>query len=375
MSIQPFKLERYYARHEFNARYMFSSSDCESLSLQELLGMASPASITLWQNLGLGYTESQGNPLLREEIAHGQTGIGPKNVLIASPEEAIFVAMQTILRPGDRVVAIAPAYQSLHEIARSIGCEVSNWEMQPGSQGWQLNMDRLEELLSGKVRLLVINFPHNPTGFLPSRAQFDQIVALARAKNVMIFSDEMYRMLELNPAERLPSISEVYEQGLGLSGMSKSFSLPGLRIGWLTSQSEGLIRDIVGYKDYTTICNSAPSELLAIIGLQNRERIVARNLEIIRANITAATGFFEKYRNLVEWQPPQAGSIAFPRWLGPGSAEDLCEASVTQQGVMIVPGSMFDQPGERFRVGLGRRNFPQALEHLDEFFSITYSGV
>ena len=125
MPINPFKLERYFAKYEFNTKYMLSSSDCESLGMAELLQMASPASLELWESLKLGYTEAPGHPLLRAEVAKLYPNISPENVLIAVPEEAIFIAMQTLLAPGDHVIVLTPSYQSLSEIARSIDCQVT----------------------------------------------------------------------------------------------------------------------------------------------------------------------------------------------------------------------------------------------------------
>ena len=171
MSISPFKLERYFAQHEFTAQYLLSPSDCESLALHDLLQLADPDSLTLWNELRLGYTESPGHPLLRAEVARLYRNMTPADVLIAAPEEAIFIAMQTLLKPGDQVVTMLPAYQSLYEIARSIGCEVTPWTLELGGDGWRLDLDRLERSLTDRTRLLVLNFPHNPTGYLPSRAE------------------------------------------------------------------------------------------------------------------------------------------------------------------------------------------------------------
>lgn len=367
MPISPFKLERFFALHEFSARYMLSSSDCESLSLAEMLAMASPQSLELWHNLKLGYTESPGNPILRTEIAKRHSGIRPENVIIAAPEEAIFIAMQTLLSPGDHVISLAPIYQSLREIAISIGCSLTTWELEPTPEGWRLDLDKLADSFTPQTRLLIINFPNNPTGFIPSREQFNAILELAQKHHVYVFSDEMYRLLENDPAVRLPSVSDVYEMGIALSGLSKSYALPGLRIGWLTTQQDSLIQDWLCYKDYTTICNSAPSEILAIIALQNTELIVTRNMEIIRGNISLAEQFFQKHKNLADWKNPMAGSIAFPKWLGTGSVEEFCQAVLAKQGIMIVPGSIFDYPGAYFRIGLGRKNFGEVLEHLDDY--------
>ena len=369
MPINPFKLERYFARYEFSANYLLSSSDCEALTLSELLEMAPRQSLGLWQNLKMSYTESSGHPLLRQEISNGYENIKPGDVLVAVPEEAIFILMQTYLRPGDEVIAISPTYQSLHELAISIGCNVIPLELETGQYGWAFDLNKLENKINDRTRLLVLNFPNNPTGYLPTQDEFASIINLARQYGVTIFCDEMYRLLESDPAQRLPSICDAYEKGIALSGLSKSFALPGLRIGWLATRQKEVITNCLGYKDYTTICSSAPSEILAIIALQNTQRIVDRNMEIIKGNISLSKQFFDRYSDLVSWTDPQAGSIAFPNWLGAGSVEDFCQSVLEQQGIMIVPGNLFDFPGSHFRIGLGRTNFGEILEHLDEFLA------
>jgi aspartate/methionine/tyrosine aminotransferase len=368
MQINPFKLERYFAQYEFKLKYLLSPSDCESLSMDELLQMASPGNLDLWQGLRLSYTESQGHPLLRAEVARLYQQIPPGNVLIAAPEEAIFIAMQTLLKPGDQVVSISPAYQSLHEIARSIGCEVTHWSLQPGLENnWQLDFGQLEDSLTDRTRLLVINFPHNPTGYTLTRGELHSVVELARAHDLYLFSDEMYRFLEYEPSAQLPAVCDLYKKGISLSGLSKSFALPGLRIGWLVTQESQLVERWLAFKDYTTICNSAPGEILGLIALQNKACIVRRNLEIIHANLANARQFFGDRMDHFAWFNPKAGSIAFPKWLGEVPVEEFCHEVLEKQGVMIVPGSLFDFPGNHFRVGLGRKNFPEALERVGEY--------
>ena len=367
--MRPFKLERYFARHEFSSRYLLSASDCESLSLSELLQMARPETLQAWDGLRLGYTESQGHPGLRAAVAMLYQHISPDQVLIAAPEEAIFIAMQTLLQPGDEVIAVSPAYQSLHEIATSLGCKLTPWTFELEGRRWQLDLERMERAITPRTRLVVINFPHNPTGFLPSRQDWDRIVDLVQAHDLYLFSDEMYHYLELDPPARLPAGCDCYEKCISLCGLSKSFALPGLRIGWLASRDHDLIERWLAYKDYTTICSSAPSEILGIIALQAKESILPRNLEIVRQNIALAESFFNKWESFLFWVPPLAGSIAFPRWLGKGSVDQFAEELLNAKGVMVVPGGLFDYPGNHFRVGLGRRNFGEALEELDAYFA------
>ncbi len=365
--MQPFKLERFFARHEFKVKYMLSPSDCESLSLSELLPMAAPDSLKLWNELKFGYTESAGHPLLRAEISRMYQGIRPDNTIIAAPEEAIFIVMSTLLRPGDHVIVLAPAYQSLHEIARTLGCRVTPWTLNPGENGWQLDLDRLEQSIREEPRLLVINFPHNPTGFLPAPDQWYAILEMASKHGVTIFSDEMYRMLEYEPVHRLPAVCDLYEKGISLSGLSKSFALPGLRLGWLATQEQTLLEQWLTFKDYTTICNSAPSEILGLIALQAKEKILSRNLEIIRKNLDLAQHFFSSRLDKFNWIPPLAGSVAFPRWRGTLEIDRICQEMLEQQGVLVLPGTVFDFPGNHFRIGLGRRNFPEALARFSDY--------
>jgi aspartate/methionine/tyrosine aminotransferase len=368
MQFTPFKLERYFAQYEFKVKYLLSPSDCESLSMTELLQLADPDSLALWNELRLGYTESPGHPTLRAEVSRLYRTITADDVMIAAPEEAIFVAMHTLLRPGDHVVSIFPAYQSLYEIARMMGCDVTPWTLEQSADGWRLDLDQLERALTGRTRLIVLNFPHNPTGYLPSHDELDAIVNMARRRGLCIFCDEMYRLLEYDPTCRLPAMCDLYEKGISLSGMSKTFGLPGLRLGWLATREPSWMGAFLAFKDYTTICSSAPSEILGIVALRAQDAIVARNLAIVQDNLKMADRFFGADDRFI-WIRPQAGPIAFPRWAAGTPVEQFCQGALDEQEVMIVPGSIFDFPGNHFRVGLGRKNFGVALSRVRDYLS------
>jgi aspartate/methionine/tyrosine aminotransferase len=320
----------------------------------------------MWETLRLGYTETQGNPALRSEIIKYYQNLNPENVMVAAPEELIFIAMQTLLKPGDHIVALSPAYQSLYEVAISIGCKVSFWRLEPGTDGWHADVDQLEKLITPETRLLVINIPNNLTGYLPSKEEFDRIIHIAKKHGITVFSDEMYRLLEHDPADRLPAVCDVYEKGISLAGLSKTMALPGLRIGWLASQDLSFIDECLAYKDYTTICNGAPSEILGLIALQNGKAIIDRNMDIIQSNLKLATDLFSRHPHLLRWVKPNAGSIAFPEWLGIVPVAEFCEQMLKKHSVMLVPGSMFDHPGSHFRLGLGRKTFTEGMTSLEE---------
>src|SRR5262249_18060901 len=173
----------------------------------------------------------------------------------------------------------------------------------------------LERLLRPNTRLIYVNSPHNPTGTQMTRAVFARVVELARERNLVLFSDEVYRDLEHDPATRLPAGCEELERGLSLGSMSKSYGLPGLRLGWLVSRDRRLLEAILDVKYYTSICSSAPSEFLTALALRHRQQLLDRNLGIIRRNLPLLDSFFATHADLFAWVRPQASPIGFPRLL------------------------------------------------------------
>ncbi len=366
MHIDPFKLERYFARYEFTAPYLLSSSDCEPLSLNELLSMIHGETMKMWNVLKLGYTESQGHPDLREEIASLYKTVRPGQIMVSAPEEAIFIAMNTLLQEKDEVISTFPAYQSLYEVARSLGCQVKFWKPRY-KEGWSFNLKDLEKLMSKKTRMLIINFPHNPTGTTITKKEQEQLLEMAKNFQTIIFSDEMYRYLEYDDGQRLPSMADQYDDAVTLCGMSKSFALAGLRIGWIISKNKDRLEHFLQFKDYTTICNSAPSEILALMGLKAREKILRRNHQIIQTNLEYLDEFFGRHEEIFDWKRPEAGPVVFPGMHKPLDANDFCRDLVEKKGVMLLPPHVYDIEDNHFRIGFARKNLPEALEKLGEY--------
>jgi aspartate/methionine/tyrosine aminotransferase len=368
MNLSPFKLERFFAKYEFSTRYLLCSSDCESMSVAELLAMEPGAAEEL-QQIWLGYTESQGSPGLRAEICRLYRTIQPEQILVhTGAEEAIFLFMLAAFQPGDHVIVHAPAYQSLAEVARSTGCEVSSWRARE-ENGWALDFDELRQLRRDNTKGVIINTPHNPTGHLMSRADYDSLHAFAQENDLLLFSDEVYRESEYDPGARLPAGCDYGEHAISLGVTSKTYGLAGLRIGWIATTNKALYEKMASLKDYTTICNSAPSEFLAEVALRHRHALTERNLGIIKDNLVIMDDFFVRYDSLFDWVRPQAGPMGFPRYLG-GDVERFCDELVTWAGVLLLPGSVYEDPGNHFRVGLGRKNLPEAVEKLEEFLSL-----
>ena len=368
MKLPPFEIERFFRQHEFSAPHGISSSDCEPLTLPEILDYASPSRRAQFENLWLGYTESQGHPELRRALADlHEESISAEHVLEIVPEEGIYVPMNALLNAGDHVISIFPSFQSLYEIGRGIGCELSFWRAQCDEKGWTFDIDALERLVRADTKMLIINFPHNPTGALLERAAFERIVDLARRHNLILYSDEIYRFAEKDPAARLPSACELYDKAVVLGGLSKCFGLPGLRVGWLITRDTGLMHAMREMKSYTTICGSAPSEILALIGLENAEALTERCRSIVRENTAVARSFFGRHDHLFRIHYPQAGTVALVELTADMDVGEFAGGAVREAGVTVLPAEIMKFAGNYFRIGMGRRSLPQALEHFEQY--------
>ncbi|HET9341828.1 MAG TPA: aminotransferase class I/II-fold pyridoxal phosphate-dependent enzyme [Candidatus Eremiobacteraceae bacterium] len=367
MRIAEFKLERYFARWEFVAKLLLGSSDAESFGLEELLTLADDDSRKLWRDMRFGYTESPGHPELREAIARNYDGISADDVLVfAGAEEAIFTFANVALAAGDHAVVMWPAYQSLHETARAAGADVSLLRLRY-DKAWALDPDQLASLVRPTTACVVFNIPHNPTGAIPERRAFEASVTLCERTGARLFVDEVYRYGELDEKNRLPAACEASPTAVSLGGLAKPFGLAGLRIGWIATRDRPFLRRLAAFKDYLTICSSAPSELLAIAALRARDRVLARNKAIALANLSLLDELFARRAEELEWIRPPSWPIGFPRLLRAEPIEEFAARLVEHTGVMIAPETIFDHRGNHFRIGFGRRDMPRALERFEAF--------
>ena len=235
------------------------------------------------------------------------------------------------------------------------------------ADGWAIDLDLLRRQVAPRTKLIVVNVPHNPTGALPDVATYRAVAEIAADAGATLLSDEVYRFLELDPLDRLPAGADVGPHGVSVGVMSKSFALAGLRIGWLASHDARLLDAAARFKDYTTICASAPAEVLALIALRARDRVLARSRSIVDANLALLDGFFARRPEQFGWVRPRGGSIGFPELLSRDPVDRFAEDLIAAEGVLIAPGSIFGHPGNHFRVGFGRTDLPAALAGLEAF--------
>ncbi len=364
-ALRNFALEVYFSKWEFAAKYHLTASDAQSLSLSQLLAHATPADRERFDQLHLGYTETFGSRTLRAAIAATYDAITPADLLcFAGAEEAIYVAMRVLLQPGDHAIVITPNYQAAETLPLGI-CAVSGVALD-ADNNWALDLDLVKAALRPNTRLISINFPNNPTGAIPSQAVFAGLVDLCRSRGLWLFSDEVYRLIEREAAIRLPQAADVYERGISLNVMSKSYGLPGLRIGWLAAQDRSFLAACERYKHYLSICNSAPSELLAEIALKAREAILARNRAIVADNLDRLDSFFAEFPSLFDWRRPDGSCVAFISYKGADGVERFCHRLVEETGVLLLPASIYKSdlgpvPTDRFRIGFGRSNMADGL--------------
>ena len=377
MRIEPFLTEQFFTQYEFSAPHLLASSDCETMAIGELLQMAG-STLDEFAKVTLGYTESQGDPQLRSQVAGMYTDIGKEDVVIlTSPVEGIYLAMQTLLESDDEVIALRPAYDALNNVARHLCREVIPWNLVARTDQWELDFDQLESMIGPQTRMIVVNFPHNPTGFVPSAAEFERLITLARANDIWLFCDEIYRGLEFDTP--IPSAADRYEKSVVLGGLSKTYGLPGLRAGWLVIRNATLRDELINWKHYTTICPAAPTEFLASQALLVKEQLASRSKSIIQRNLELCEQFFSRFPDHFTWRRPRAGSVAFVELnllnFGYASATAYCHHLAQNDGIVLLPGKCLGFDDSFVRFGLGRASFQSALEAFATVVSEKHSVV
>ena len=346
-----------------------TASDAESMSLRDLLSLATPEERESFDTMWLGYTETYGAPDLRQTIAGTYEAQTAKNILcFAGASEGIFAANNVLLDRDSHAIVVTPNYQS-HETLPLAICEATGVPLDP-DDNWSLDIDRVSDAIRPNTKLVTINFPHNPTGTILPRDRYDALIDLCRKHGIYILHDEIFNGLGPSFTQHLPFVADVYERGLSLGVMSKSYGLPGLRIGWIACQDTYVLSQMERMKHYLSICNSGPSERLAQIALTHRDRILARNCAVVDENLPKWDAFFARYPELFDWSRPDGSCMAFPRYKGADGVEAFARSLVEEAGVLFLPSTIYASelgptPTDRFRLGFGRKNLDEGLAALD----------
>jgi aspartate/methionine/tyrosine aminotransferase len=319
--------------------------------------------------LTLGYTDPSGPDWLRAAIATGYAEVAEDDlVCFAGAQEALYATLHAILSPGDHAIVVLPSYQSMETLPLGL-CAVSGVSLDPAAD-WSLDIEAVAAAVQPNTRVLTIGFPNNPTGKQLERDRFDALVALCRRHGIWLLSDEVYRLTERDPAHRLPCAADAYDRGISLAATSKSYGLPGLRIGWVGCRDPNLIGRLSTMRQYLSTCSAGPSEVLASIALKAAPAILGRNRAITEANLACLQDFFERHNRLFACRPPDGGMVCYPRYKGAEGVEQFVARMADTAGVLLLPSSVFRSdllvlPADRFRIGFGHRSFTTALAALE----------
>lgn len=367
-----FRLETWFSRWEFAAPHSFTASDAQAMSVRELLDLAGK-SLDDIGGLDLGYRPTYGSSELRRAVAAGYEEAAPEDVLaFAGAQEALFWVLAELLKDGGHAVVNVPNYQSLEAVPLAGPAQVSGlplWQGAGSDLRWTLDLDRLHSLLRPDTRVVAVNFPNNPTGFVPDRATFIALARMCHERGIVLVSDEVYRGIEVDPRSTLPHAADLTPTAVSVNVLSKSYGLPGLRVGWVATRDRALLDRLERRKHYTSICNPGLTEHLAALALSVGDLIHARNRAVVAENIAHVRGFFDEYPDLFEFEAPMGGCVSFPRYLGAEGPEVFARRAVEEAGVLTLPASIYASslapvPDDRFRIGLGRTSLPTTLEAL-----------
>jgi aspartate/methionine/tyrosine aminotransferase len=357
MKVETFALERWMSTWEMKVEFDIAESGIYPMTTRELLDLLPKserqAALDDLLDLRLGYTEARGTEALRTIIAGTYRATSADEILVTTGAiEANYLLFNTLLDAGDHVVTIYPAYQQLYAVAQAIGCDVSLWKLRPEND-FQYDLDELERLVTPRTKLIVVNTPHNPTGAMLSEDQLLRIHALAESVGAWLMCDEAYRWLDLPGGDPMaPPIRDLGPRGISVGTFSKPFGLPGLRIGWIAGPAD-LVAQCWAARDYISLSPGKLNDKLAQIALTNRDRIIARNHEIVNANMAAAERWFAEHADLVSWTPPRGGLLALLKYNLEIPSRDVSDRLAGEYSVMLAPGSAFGFEGH-LRIGVGQ---------------------
>lgn len=349
------------------ARHVLGPDDVEPLPLRDLLAWADVDLREAWETLALARTERGGLSALRREIKRLYARVADDDIAIGhNADQLCHNALATLLRPGDHVIAIWPSARPYASIARALGAEVSPLPVRPmghrwsGSKHWMIDISELRAAFRHNTRLLITNFPHNPTGALPTTQEFGEIVAVVRQHGAFWLSDESQRFLEYAPGDRLPGAVDMYPRAISIGALDAAFALPGLNVAWAASQSRAPIDAVIAMREQLAGRGGASDELLATMALRAKERVLTRSIALVRRNLALLNQFFLQHEAHFEWTPPSAGCVGFPRFKRLDS-DETSRVLLREYRALLIPAGVYGYPYNHARIGLGRETLAAGL--------------
>jgi aspartate/methionine/tyrosine aminotransferase len=355
-------------------KHRFYASSSEPLMHKDLIAAAELSGdhdlVQAYHDHSLGYADSGGSLDLRQEIAQlYSSNITADNIVVfPGAQTGMTLTAQAMLHSGDHAIIITPSYQSLEEGAKLAGCEITRVALSP-DDGWQLDIEAIETAIKDNTKYIALNDPHNPSGALMSYATKQALINLAEKHGILIFSDEVYRLLELDPGERSPSMAELSTNAIALSTMSKPWGAGGTGIGWVVCQDRGICNMIMKAQHIYAVCFARAGEIQAMMALRSSGDIITRNMKIIKDNLILLDQYFDANADLFEWVRPKAGGTGFVMFKGPLTGNELA-AQLLEHEILVFPPYIFDCEdtlSQYIRIGFSRTTMPAALKAFKLF--------
>ncbi|PTW02177.1 aspartate/methionine/tyrosine aminotransferase [Halanaerobium saccharolyticum] len=366
MKIAPFRVEEWMNEYEMDAEYNIAETCVESLTVEELINFSDDPAARLAEikKMQLTYGDIKGSAAFKKGVSSLYESVKPENILPSHGAiGANFLLLYSLVESEDEVVSVFPTYQQLYSIPESFGGEVKKLDLKY-EDGFLPDLEKLKSLISEKTKLIAINNPNNPSGVVMKREILEKIVEIARNADAYLLADEVYRGFDLE--EKIPSVADLYEKGISVGSMSKVFSLAGLRMGWIAGPKE-VIELCQLHRDYTTISNGMISDYLSTIALENKDKIIERNLTKVKKQLAILDRWVQN-EELVEYVKPNGGTTAFLKYRLDLDSETFAKKLFKEKGVLVVPGIAFGR--ENFlRIGFAgnEKELKAGLALLKEF--------
>ncbi|HEL1740117.1 TPA: aminotransferase [Streptococcus suis] len=366
MKLPRFGVEEWLNVHENSAIYDIAGVSISSLTLEELFALSGTNPEDFYKKLQgtkLNYGWIEGSPEFKEAVSKLYEQISPEQILQTNGATgANLLVLYGLIEPGDHVLSLYPTYQQLYDIPKSLGAEVDLWQIEE-ENGWLPDLEKLRQLIRPNTKMICINNANNPTGAVMDRAYLEELAEIADEVGAYILSDEVYRSFsELD----VPSIIDVYDKGIAVNSLSKTYSLPGIRVGWVAAnhQVTDILRD---YRDYTMICAGAFDDLVAQLALASRKEILKRNRRILEENLAILDQWIEE-EPLVSYIRPAVVSTSFVKIAVDMPMEDFCLQLLQEYRVLLVPGNRFERDGYvRLGFACEQETLIKGLEKLSQF--------
>ncbi|OTA52407.1 aminotransferase [Limosilactobacillus reuteri] len=344
VEIVHFGVEAWLNKWEKSATYDISQSTIASLSMHDLLNLDGNNGEEFYEMLDkqqMNYGWIEGSPEFKEEVAKLYHHVDPENVLQTNGATgANILALYALINPDDHVIAEYPSYQQLYDIPKSLGADVDYWHIHE-EDNWYPRIDDLKAMVKPNTKMICLNNANNPTGTVLDKEFLEQVVEIAKSVDAYVLVDEVY--LPLDHPEKFAQIIDLYDRGISTNSLSKTYSVPGARIGWTATNAE--VADVFRkFRDYTMICGGVFNDQLATYVLRHRDQVLARNRKLVLGNLAVYKDWID-HEDRASVIMPQAVSTSFPKLDVPVDIHTFCENLLHDEGVLLVPGDAFDTPG------------------------------